>query len=370
MNEPIRVLHVEMGMIRAGIETMIMNYYRNIDRDRVQFDFAGYKTEECDYDNEIRCLGGRIYYYPRYTLINYGMFVKWWDNFFEQHPEYKIVHSHAEGTYDIVLKIAKKHGCFTIAHSHSSRGIELPTPKSILFHISSIKVRNTADFFFGCSKNAIIDKFGNKIYNDANRSKIINNAIDISNYRYNQLIREEARKELKISDDTLVVGTVGRIERQKNPFFICKIIEELSKRKINYIFIWLGTGKMESRVKKKLEDFKNSVMFLGVKGNVDYYLQAMDVFILPSLWEGLSVASIEAQASGTPVLLSESCSHEVNVTDICKFLSLKNVGPWCDEIVKCFHKVKKDTSKQVEEAGYGILKESKELALFYERRIV
>lgn len=368
LNNIIRVLHVQMGMNRAGIETMIMNYFRHMDRTKIMFDFAGYMRKKCDYDDEIIRLGGRIFYYPKYNVYNHWEFVKWWEDFFDTHPEYKIVHGHSEGTYAIYLKIAKKHGCITIAHSHSAYGIEMPTPKSIMFKLSSLRTRSISHYFFGCSKQALIDKFGKKIARDRNRSKVINNAINVQKFSFDNYRRNIIREKMGLRKRLLVIGTVGRMERPKNPFFILNILKNLNARGADFIFLWCGIGKEEKKIKKWVwkNKLQEKVKLLGQRGDIENILLAMDVFIMPSLWEGLSVACIEAQASGLPIIVSDSVSQECDITGNCKFLPCDNADQWCNEIVKTsYDHVRINTYTQIVNAGYDISVEAKKLTDIY-----
>lgn len=367
MSDVIRILHVQTGMVRAGIETMIMNYYRNIDRQIIQFDFAGYKTEKCSYDDEINALGGHIFYYPQYKIYNHIHFVRWWNSFLREHTEYKIIHCHAEGTYGLISKIAKKYGRYVIAHSHSPRGVELLSIKLLPFHISSIMVRHTADFFLGCSYKALLDKFGRKIANNPDKAFVLHNAIDILQFRYDPRIRKKVREDLGVGDDTIVIGTVGRIEQPKNPFFICKIIKSMCEKELRFHFLWLGTGTKENKVKRKLKKYRKNVSFLGVRDNVNDYLQAMDIFIFPSIYEGLGMAAVEAQASGTPTILSESCPKETVLTDICHCINRRKLKKWCDTIELLGVSQKTDTSLRIIDAGYDISKESDTLVRIYKK---
>ena len=169
-NAPIRVLHVIGIMNRGGAETMIMNLYRQIDREKVQFDFVEHSIEAAAYDEEIQRLGGRIFRCPHYTGKNHLAYVKWWNGFFEKHTgEYRIVHGHIGSTAAIYLSIAKKHGLFTVAHSHNSNGPL--NPRELLYRILSYRTRFVADFFFACSKQAGEDRFGKRVTNDTKKYK-------------------------------------------------------------------------------------------------------------------------------------------------------------------------------------------------------
>ena len=159
--EPIRILQVIGKMDRAGAETLIMNIYRNIDRNKVQFDFVVHTDEAGDYDDEIRKLGGKIYCAPRYKIYNKFEYSRFWKKFFNEHKEYKVMHGHIRSCAPIYLKAAKKNKVFSIIHSHSTYDKRVI---NLFYKMLTYNIRNTADHFFGCSTQSVIDGFGKKIY--------------------------------------------------------------------------------------------------------------------------------------------------------------------------------------------------------------
>lgn len=331
MSEPIRILHVLTAMNLAGTETLLMNLYRNIDRDKIQFDFAVTATKKCAYDDEIESLGGKIIRYPLYRGINHFSYVSWWNNFFQQHEEYRIIHGHIGSTAAIYLHIAKKYGRYTVAHSHSTYGsLNLHT---ILYKIFSYPTRYIADYFFGCSKDALADRYGKNILGKDN-ARVFNNGIDVKKYVYSPKIRESVRNEFEIQDNQIVIGTVGRLTPPKNPFFTIKLIKTLLADGLNIKFLWIGTGELKTEIEKSLErEIRNGhVILAGTRKDINKCLQAMDIFIFPSLFEGLGIAAVEAQASGLLTLCSDKIPKEVAVTEGCRFLSISDVNIWKDAI--------------------------------------
>lgn len=371
INEPIRVLEVIDNMGFGGAETLLMNLYRNIDRRKVQFDFA--ITHENYYDDEIKLLGGRLWKYPHFKGYNLYSFMKWWDNFFRQHPEYHIVHGHVGSSAAIYLSIAKKYGRFTIAHSHSTWGN--PSPRQLVYKWFSYPTRYIADYFFGCSYKALVCRYGNKVAENKNISSVLKNGIDAEKFRFNPKIRLKMRKELGINENELILTTVGRLTPPKNPFETIKIICELKNRGLKFRFFWFGTGELETEVKKKVKEEKleDIVIFAGVRKDIYNCLQAMDIFVFPSVWEGLSIADIEAQASGLPTIISDTVNvtKETKVTDNCQFIELNNTDAWCDEIEKIALRIKKpgyirnDNYKVICDEGYDIRSVSHQLEKFY-----
>lgn len=371
MNKPIRILHVLTAMERAGTETLLMNLYRNIDRNKVQFDFAVSAVNKAAYDDEIIAMGGRIFHYPRYTGKNHFAYKKWWVDFFAKHDEYHIVHGHIGSTAAIYLKIAKETGRFTIAHSHNTYG--KPSIHQIMYRIYSYSTRFIADHFFGCSMSALETRYGKKVAHNSDIAHVLHNAIDAEKFRYNAKTREHIRDELSIKADNFVAGTVGRLSSQKNPYFILDIIKQLSEKLPDFKFLWVGTGELESDIKRiiKENDLIDKVIFTGSVPNANEMYQAMDVFIFPSLWEGLGNAAIEAQASGLPTLCSNKVPREAKVTKLSVFLPLDNAKIWSDKIsdlekmVKSDKYSRKDTYEDIVKAEYDITAVAKWLEKFY-----
>lgn len=371
MNEQhsiIRVLHVLTAMNRAGTETMLMNLYRAIDRSRIQFDFAVTTTEQCDYDEEINSLGGRIIHYPKYKGKNHFAYKRWWKTFFSAHPEYKIVHGHIGSTASIYLKIAKTYGCFTIAHSHSTGAYS--SFHDYIYKLYSYSTRFIADYFIGCSTEALISRYGRKVAKDKKRSYVLNNGIDVNKYMYSGQIRDEVKDELGLDKDTLVVGTVGRFTEAKNTSFIVDILAELKKKEPGFRFIWAGTGELKEQTEKYIaeKNLQENILLLGVRDDIPRILQALNVFILPSKFEGLPVIGVEVQAAGVPMLCSDKVSPEVNMSKCVVFLPINNTDIWVERILqeKSFRRVESAASDVVN-AGYDIQTTSVWLADFYEK---
>lgn len=367
---PIRILHVLTAMNMAGTETLLMNFYRNIDRSRVQFDFAVTSTEHCDYDDEITSLGGKIIHYPLYNPLKHESYKKWWNDFFTEHPEYKVVHGHIGSTAAIYLKIAKKHGCFTIAHSHSTKGNF--SLINLAYQIYSYPTRYIADQFFGCSQKALVDRYGKKVANSS-KARVINNGIDAEKYIFNPEIRNEMRTEFKENENQLIIGTVGRLTEAKNPFETIRICKMLKDRGLNFKFLWFGDGELKADIIQSVNEnhLENTIKLMGKRSDIYNVLQAFDIFLFPSIFEGLGIACIEAQASGLPTLCSDTIPPEANISDCCVFLPLNDTAAWCDEIEKTVSYIgsseyqRPDNFKAVENAGYEIKNEAKWLENFY-----
>ena len=356
----IRVLHVVTYMGRGGLETMLMNYYRKIDRTRIQFDFLVHRDFEADYDQEILKLGGKIYRVPKLNPFSIR-YRKALNLFFKNHPEYQIVHVHQDCMSSIALKAAMKNNVpIRIAHSHNAN-----QDKNIKYLIKRFYMRSISKYatdLFACGKDAGNWMFGNKPF------KILNNAIDSNLFRLNVEIRNKIRSEMNI-DDKFVVGHVGRFSQQKNHSFLIDIFFEILKANQDAILLLIGSGDGESAIKEKVKklNIEDKVIFLGVRNDVNMLMQAMDVFVFPSLYEGLPVTLIEAQASGLPIIKSDNVSDQCILTDNVASISLdKSAHIWAKEILNFVNSFdRKDTSLKIINNGYDISSNAKWLENYY-----
>lgn len=354
MQYPVRVLQVFSQMNRGGAETMIMNLYRNINRSKVQFDFIVHTDKKCAYDDEILSLGGKIFRVPRYNGKNHFQYIKTWKEFFITHPEYNIIHGHVRSTASIYLKIAKKFGLTTIAHSHStSSGNGIPGIVKLIFQYP---IRYMADYLFACSKSAGEWLYGKRVWEKKNFF-ILNNAIETNKFLFNINKRDFIRNELQIQDK-FVIGHVGRFHPLKNHEFLIDIFNEVYKKHENSVLVLIGDGEKKNYIKQKINrlGLNKNVIFTGIRSDVHDLLQAFDVFVFPSLYEGLPVTLIEAQASGLPCIVSDKITTEVKVTDLIKFISLdKNAEYWAEEILKTKNsEFRPNTMNQIIQSGYDV----------------
>lgn len=359
---PIRILHVIGIMNRGGAETMIMNLYRQIDRSKVQFDFVEHTDGPAVFDEEILSLGGKIYHCPRFAGKNYFSYKQWWKQFFQNDGEqYEIIHGHIGSTAGIYLCIAKKYGKYTIAHSHSTQGCL--TIKQIIYRVLARKVRYVADCFFACSQRAGQDRFGNN-----KEFIVLNNAIQVGKYTFNQEIRNKVRKELSIKNE-YVIGHVGRFSFEKNHIFLLEIFQEVKKKLNDSKLLLVGAGEDFNTIKRKIHELglSDSVILTGVRGDVDRLMQAMDVFVFPSLYEGLGIAQIEAQAAGLPCVISDRVPTEgILIKELVTSMDLNSTGKqWADVIIKKKQMLRQDTGDQIRQQGYDISDTAKWLEDFY-----
>ncbi len=367
MNEPIRVLQVLGTMNRGGAENMIMNLYREIDRNKVQFDFVVHTDEECSFGEEIRSLGGKIFAAPKYTLKNHFAYKKWWKKFLKGHPEYRVIHGHMYSIASIYLGIAKKYGLVTIAHSHST---SFRKKKEALIRTAlQLPLRNISDWLFACSDKAGIWLYGKNCKNRKNYL-LFKNAINPLKFAYNKKTAEAVRKELGL-EGKFVVGHVGSLSIPKNHTFLVDIFKEIKKEIPEAHLLLVGDGSQRQNILNKVEHYgvADSITLMGVRTDVEILLQSMDCFVFPSLYEGLPVSVVEAQAAGLPCFVSTNVTDEVCVTDLAIRLPLElGAEEWSKRIVeKKDSFVKTNMEEQIKKSGYDIKDTASWLQEFYIR---
>ena len=357
----IRILQVVNNMHRAGLETMLMNYYRHVDRNKIQFDFLTHRSERADYDDEIKELGGKIYHAPRLYPQNYPAYFKYMKNFFQEHPEYKIVHSHIDSMSYLPLKAAKKAGVpIRIAHSHNtSIDKDFKYPLKQLFRI---KINSVATHRCACGEIAGDYLFRGKKY------MIIPNAIESEKFLYNSRIRKLKREELNITDQ-FVIGHIGRFSTQKNHKYLINLFSEFLKIHSNSILLLIGKGENFNEIQQQVSNLRleQKVIFLGGREDVSDLYQAMDVFILSSLYEGVPVVGIEAQFSNLPCIFSEGVPREVSFTNRTTFLELSyEFDNWIQAIMRYLPDLKRNlTNRSIHESKYNICNAYKILENYY-----
>ncbi len=363
--EPIRVAQIIGKWVGGGVEAVVMNYYRHINREKIQFDFI------CDSDStnipyeEIESLGGRVILIPPYQkTFKYHKELK--KTLIEN--EYKIVHSHINTLSIFPLYAAKKAGVpVRIAHSHSttnSKEWKRNILKQILRPFSKIFATN----YMCCSELAGRWLFGNKVYNKG-KVYLLNNAIDLEKFSYDEKIRNKKRKELGIKKNQLVIGHIGRFMTQKNHTFLIDIFNEIHKENNDAVLILVGQGPLLENMRKKVNQLKltDYVQFLGQRNDVNELYQVFDAFLLPSLYEGLGVVLIEAQCSGLPCVCSNKVPKEARIINNYEALDLKSDKEvWAMHTLRIIKNSKrKDYKNLIKKANYDIDKESKNLEKYY-----
>lgn len=355
-----RVLHVFGTLNRGGAETLVMNIYRNIDRSKIQFDFVVHHEDEGAYEEEVRKLGGKVYRVPNYRGTNHFAYKKAWDKLLKDHPEYKIIHCHKESIVALVMDEANKNGRIAIAHSHNTQNI--PGFKGKVMDVLNKNVDAKADYRFACSVDA-----GYRMFGRDKDFTVIDNGIEVENFSYNPEIRAKIREKLGFSDKK-VLGHIARFNKQKNHSFLIDIFADLIKEDDDYLLVLAGVGDLKEEIEKKVKDFgiEDKVIFLGSIGYVNELLQAIDIFILPSLYEGLAVSTIEAQAAGLKCLLADTIDKNSKITDLVEFIPIDGgTRPWIEEIQKALPYQREDTSEMIKKAGFDIRETAERLSEFY-----
>ena len=340
--KPIIVAQIMGKWVGGGVESVIMNYYRHLDHSKVQFDFI------CDEDStripydEIKKLGGRVFLVPKYQ--NLPKYLKALEKLFKEN-QYRIVHSNINTLSVFPLYAAKKSGVLIrISHSHSTSNPK-EWKRNLIKNILRPFSKRYATDYFACSEVAGRYLFGNKAF-DRGEVKIIHNAIDIERFKFDEAARKKLRKEFVIKDSTIVIGHVGRFVQQKNHTFLVDVFKEYHKKNPDSKLLLVGSGPLEDEIKKKVErlGLKDSVLFLGQRDDINKLYSVMDVFCLPSLYEGLPVVGVEAQAAGLPTIFSNRISKEVIVSSYAKIVSIQDTGFYVENINKATRSIKKQRS--------------------------
>lgn len=367
--EPIRVLQVVGRMDRGGIENMIMNLYRHIDRDKVQFDFLAHYGREAAFNDEIRAMGGRIYEMPAlkdeehvyyWRLFAYIRALK---RFFKEHKEYKIIHGHMTNTAAIYMPIARKNGvtCL-ISHSHNTHG-----KAELLGTVTDFlqkPIYKYATDFFACSEGAEHWFYPQELI-DSGRVHILPNAVDAAKFRFNPEARERIRKELSLEGKTVIV-CVARFRFEKNQSFLIDALEYMKKEHPDVVLVFAGDGPCEDEVKEKTgaHNLEENTRFLGARTDIPDILSASDAFALPSIFEGLPVTVIEAQANGLHCVVTEGLTDEMNVLNMVKYVP-HSPEKWAQALWQASQQQRLDTYEQIKAQGYDINTTAPMLQNFY-----
>lgn len=363
-----RVLHVLNSMNCGGAENLIMNIYRNIDREKVQFDFLVNFYGDMYFQKEIDRLGGRIY--KMKTLLQLGprVYAAELERFFKNHKEYRIVHSHLETTTGIILECAKKAGVrFRIAHAHNTRytraGV-MSIPENVYKNYCRRKIKRNATARFACSQPAARWLFREK----SKETFILKNGIDIDKFRFSPQIRQHMAEHLGISQTTTVLVHTGRFYDQKNHTFLIDIFKAYRELNPDSLLLLIGEGPLLGEIKKRAAalGILDSVLFLGLREDVCSLVQRGDAFVLPSKFEGLPLALVEAQCAGLECYVSNCVPQEGDLgCGLVSFLSLDSSAEEWAKGIKKGTRERESASDKVAAAGYDIKSTAKRLEMLY-----
>ncbi len=365
-----KILHIMSSCAKvSGVAQVVMRYYQHLYKE-ITYDFLMFDHGEDSFEAEIEFYGGTCYYVTRPSVRNIIKFVKEIDAFFEIHRnEYDAIQLHDLYLNPIILRIAKQKGIkVRIAHSHTTRYAEsmLSSVRNRLLYMS---LKRYANVFFACSKDAGRFAFGKQILEDS-RFYVINNAIDIAQFRYLEENRIRVREELGLSANDFVIGHVGRFTAPKNHRFLVHLFYEVCKHRQDAKLLLIGVGKERLAVQElcKRLSIEDKVIFAGRRSDIGAVMSAMDVFCLPSIFEGLGNVLIEAQANSLRCVVSDVVPQEAAILPSYKTLSLnENISIWVDALLQIPTVRRIDAIKMVARAGFNIEDEALKVKKIYQQ---
>lgn len=368
--EPVRVLYFVDRMLRGGIQSLVIDWVSRFDKNKIHVDFLLLDDgKEYELEQTLKELGCTVYKLKGIWVkspidfIKYKRAVK---NFFKEHHDYKVVHMHSSSKNYMILKYAKRYDIpIRIAHSHNiDFQTKNPLKKSIGNIFKKPLIKYATDYF-ACSKIAGEWLFGKKIV-ESDEFKVIHNAIDYDKFKYDDNIRNEIRRELGFKNLDIVIGHVGRFVTQKNHEFLLDIFIELCKKSNNYKLLLVGTGELENKIKEKVKknNLEDKVIFVGFRDDANRLFSAMDIFCFPSLFEGLGLVLVEAQANGLSCFATEkTIPDEVRINQNFRFLPLEK-EKWIEEII-AVDTARCESKKNLVKNDYLIDNIVKKLEMFY-----
>lgn len=362
-NNSMSILYVNGGLMnRGGIESYMMNYYRNFDREKIQIDFIVHNAGGCGYyDDEIKKLGGNIYVLPQKSKhpITYTSLLK---NILKNN-NYKIIHTHMDAMGTWVLKIAKECGIpIRIAHSHNTQHLTTNPLKLFFLEQARKKINLYATHRMACSEAAGNWLFGNAPY------QIIRNAIDLNKFIFNSSVRENVRKEWGIKEHEFLIGHVGRFDTQKNHTFLIDTFYKIHQKLPNTKLMLIGEGILMPNIKEKVEKLglKDNIIFTGSRNDANLFYNAFDLFVLPSLFEGLGIVAIEVEINGCTTYLSNKIPQDAQIAHNVSFLPLDTIV-WTNKIIEYISKndIRQGAMFDIYKSGYDIRTEAQKLQNIY-----
>lgn len=352
---------------KGGMTHYVLQNWKWMDKEKFQCDFVT-MSKHLDFEDEILATGSRIFYISCYAEENKEQFMKEFDEILDE--GYDVVHLHTKQWKSFLMEeICKKH-CVpkVIVHAHNT-GIDTLDPirrkKEELLH-EQVKQKfneSMATDFWACSRMAADFLFGEQIPRD--RIKIMPNAIELDTFAYDQNVRDKYRREYGL-EDSFVIGHVGRFVYQKNHEFLINVFSAISKEVENVRLILIGDGELLGKVQNqaKILGLENKILFLGKRDDVENWYQAMDVFCLPSRFEGLGMVLIEAQTSGLPCIGSSNVPKDVEISNNIVRLEL-DINEWAKQVLDCLSWERENSRMLLAKAGYDICEQIKVIENFY-----
>lgn len=376
MGEPVRVLHVLGGLNLGGAESRVMDLYRCMDRDKVQFDFLIHRRDigsaACQkhfYEEEVEALGGKVYALPKFMVYNYPAYRRAARDFFQAHHEFAVVQGHMTSTAAIYLPQAKKAGVPVVCAHARSAGVDKGI-KGIITKLLRLPLLKKADYCLACSREAGEAVFGSKWAGSA-KARLVPNAINAQRFQYDPALREKMRTELSLGD-SFVIGHVGRFHYAKNHEFLLEIFgrlhQNLEKKGKTCKLLLLGEGEGMAAAKAQAAALgvEKDVLFLGNHKDVEAYYQVFDLFLFPSRFEGLPGTVVEAQAAGLRCIISDRITTEVGISELVSFHSLEDgADQWAKEVECSMVYERRDRCEAVRKAGFDVQEQARRLERFY-----
>ena len=361
-----KILEMTGSLNCAGIETLLVNVLKNIDKDKFKVDFLVVANKKYFYTDEVLKYGSKIYTYPFkkvYKILVPFFFLK--EIFVLLKNKYDVVHCHFYFSSGIILFLAWLCGVKTrIVHSHNEREMFAPKPLKKIF----TKIMQKIIDVFATEKIACSQKAGIALYGKKSKFTIINNGIDVSKFKYDIKVRNKIRKEFNI-ENNFVIGHIGRFDEQKNHVFLIDIFNEILKYKKNALLLLIGEGVLKDKIKEKVNSLKieENVRFLSARSDVNEIYQAMDVFLFPSRYEGLGIVAIEAQCSGLPCFISDCIPKEVIVCNTTTISLNKSANEWANIILEKTKELNRvDASEQIIGSGFSFTNTINDFEKLYE----
>lgn len=327
-----KILQVQGGMNKGGVEAVIMGWYRNIDRSNLQFDFTTMTKDECPHDKEIREKGGNIIYVPSRGDVGNIKHCYYLYKCIKENGPYTAVHSHMNFHGGVVALISKIAGVKNIViHAHNTKDDGKGFKRKIEIFVLQKLLLSLSNNLTACGVEA-----GKFIFGEKSNFEVINNSVDTDKFKPRQDLEIEKLKEKYKLQDTLILGHIGRFSEQKNHKFIISIIDKLRKKGLKFKIILIGDGELKEEFFKEIDELglNEYVLYLGLQDDIDKWLNVMDLFIFPSLYEGLPVVLVEAQATGLPCMISNNISNEVDLgLSLIDSLDIVSADEWADKII-------------------------------------
>ncbi|WP_342615835.1 glycosyltransferase family 1 protein [Peribacillus frigoritolerans] len=362
LRSPKRVLHIVSAMDRGGAETIIMNIYRNLDREKIQFDFVTHSNKKEDFEDEIIGLGGNLFKIPSLGKVGPISYLKELNRIMSSHP-YQAVHAHTDYQAGFPALAAKIAGIkIRICHSHSNNWAKGNHFKE-RFTLKALQtiMEISANRFCGCSPEAAQFMFGKQRVKNG-KVTILKNGINVNDFAETNInSRDSIIREFGLSKDVKIIGHVGRFSDSKNHLFILHFFKELLKKDKSFMILLIGDGPLKLEIEEKAAalGIKDRIRFLGIRKDIPRLMKAFDVFLFPSIFEGFGIAALEAQGSGTPCIMSDTLPKSIDMgLGLTSFISLQEpLEVWCEEVINSLLIATPDTEtikRRISTNGYDI----------------